>query len=66
MSLLNPQPPPHKKMKTFFDDLLIADKVSSSSTVDANVDEYLQAPTVAMDHCYRRKKIPLNFGKSTK
>ncbi len=52
-----PQPPPHKKMKTFFDDLLIADKVSSSSTVDANVDEYLQAPLLPQE------ENPLEFWK---
>ncbi len=52
-----PQPPPHKKMKTFFDDLLIADKVSSSSIVDANVDEYLQAPLLPQE------ENPLEFWK---
>ncbi len=52
-----PQPPPHKKMKTFFDDLLIADKVSSSSTVDANVDEYLQASLLPQE------ENPLEFWK---
>ena len=50
-----PQPPPHKKMKAFFDDLLIADKVSSCSAIDTNVDEYLQAPLL------RQEENPLDW-----